>query len=133
MAGPVGFIGIGIMGSRMAANLRGAGFELVVWNRTAETAQRWAAEHGAEVASSPAEVGARCAEVVTMVVDGPQVESVLLGPEGAATEPHAGLLCIDMSTIGPTAARGIGAGLAERGVRFADAPVTGSSTIWGPR
>ena len=127
MAGPVGFIGLGIMGSRMAANLREAGFELVVWNRTAETAQRWAAEHGAEVASSPAEVGARCAEVVTMVVDGPQVESVLLGPEGAATEPHAGLLCIDMSTIGPTAAREIGAALAEREVRFADAPVTGSS------
>ena len=46
----VGFIGLGIMGSRMAANLRRAGFELVVWNRTAETAQAWAAEHGAEVA-----------------------------------------------------------------------------------
>ena len=127
MAGPVGFIGLGIMGSRMAANLRRAGFELVVWNRTAETARRWAAEHDAEIASSPAEVGARCDLVVTMVVDGSQVYSVLLGKEGVATEPRSGLLCVDMSTIGPTAALRIGAALAERGVRFADAPVTGSS------
>jgi 3-hydroxyisobutyrate dehydrogenase len=127
MAGPVGFVGLGIMGSRMAANLRRAGFDLVVWNRTAETARRWAAEHGAEVASSPAEVGARCDRLVTIVVDGDQVESVLLGEAGAATEPHKDLLCIDMSTIGRAAARRIGARLAERGVRFADAPVTGSS------
>jgi 3-hydroxyisobutyrate dehydrogenase len=127
MAGPVGFIGLGIMGSRMAANLRRAGFDLVVWNRTAETARRWAAEHGGEVASSPAEVGARCDRLVTIVVDGDQVESVLLGEAGAATEPHQDLLCIDMSTIGRAAARRIGRGLAGRGVRFADAPVTGSS------
>ena len=57
--GPVGFIGLGIMGSRMAANLRSAGFELVVWNRTAETARRWASEHGAVVADSPAAVARR--------------------------------------------------------------------------
>jgi 3-hydroxyisobutyrate dehydrogenase-like beta-hydroxyacid dehydrogenase len=123
----VGFIGLGIMGSRMAANLRRAGFELIVWNRTAETARRWASEHGAEVASSPAEVGASCDRVITMVVDGGQVESVLLGAEGAASQAHTGLLCVDMSTIGPAAARRIGARLSERGVRFLDAPVTGSS------
>jgi 3-hydroxyisobutyrate dehydrogenase len=126
-AGPVGFIGLGIMGSRMAANLRRAGFELVVWNRTAETAHSWASRHGAEVAASPAEVGARCDRVITMVVDGEQVESVLLGAHGAATDPHENLLCIDMSTIGATAARQIGAALGERAVRFVDAPVTGSS------
>jgi 3-hydroxyisobutyrate dehydrogenase-like beta-hydroxyacid dehydrogenase len=124
---PVGFIGLGIMGSRMAANLRRAGFELVVWNRTAETARSWASEHGAEVASSPAEVGARCDRVITMVVDGDQVESVLLGDDGASSDPHRDLLCIDMSTIGPTAARRVGTALGERGVRFVDAPVTGSS------
>jgi 3-hydroxyisobutyrate dehydrogenase-like beta-hydroxyacid dehydrogenase len=60
-----------------------------------------------------------------MVVDGPQVEEVLLGEEGAGH--GAGLLCIDMSTIGPAAARRIGARLAEREVSFMDAPVTGSS------
>jgi 3-hydroxyisobutyrate dehydrogenase-like beta-hydroxyacid dehydrogenase len=128
MATSVGFIGLGIMGSRMAANLRRAGFELVVWNRTEETARRWAAEHGAEVASSPAEVGASCDRVVTIVVDGPQVESILLDQGVRETiAAHQNPLCIDMSTIGPTAARAIGAGLAERRVAFLDAPVTGSS------
>jgi 3-hydroxyisobutyrate dehydrogenase len=124
----VGFIGLGIMGSRMAANLRRAGFELVVWNRTAETAERWAEEHGATVAPSPKELGARCDRVVTMVVDGTQVESVLLDHGVAdAMSTHDAPLCIDMSTIGFEAARRIGALLEQRGVRFLDAPVTGSS------
>jgi 3-hydroxyisobutyrate dehydrogenase-like beta-hydroxyacid dehydrogenase len=126
--GRVGFIGLGIMGSRMAANLRRAGFELVVWNRTAETAERWADEHGAEVASSPAEVGERCEVVITMVVDGDQVASILF-EKGvcAALAAHADPLFADMSTIGPTAARRIGAELSGQGVAFLDAPVTGSS------
>jgi 3-hydroxyisobutyrate dehydrogenase-like beta-hydroxyacid dehydrogenase len=131
MAGRVGFIGLGIMGSRMAANLRRAGFELTVWNRTRETADRWAKEHGAEVADVPAALAASCETVITMVVDGPQVESVLLGADGVAAgtgdAPGNGPLCIDMSTIGPAAARRIGDGLSERGVGFMDAPVTGSS------
>jgi len=127
-AGRVGFIGLGIMGSRMAANLRHAGFDLVVWNRTAETAERWAAEHGAETARSPQEVGERCDRVVTMVVDGAQVESVLVDRGvAAAMAAHDAPLCIDMSTIGAEAARRIGGLLAERGVGFLDAPVTGSS------
>jgi 3-hydroxyisobutyrate dehydrogenase-like beta-hydroxyacid dehydrogenase len=125
---PVGFIGLGIMGSRMAANLRRAGFDLVVWNRTVETAERWAAEHGAKVAASPAEVGARCDRVITMVVDGEQVESILLDQGvGSAMAAHDAPLCIDMSTIGPTAARAIAAALETHGVAFMDAPVTGSS------
>ena len=124
---PVGFIGLGIMGSRMAANLRRAGFELVVWNRTTETAERWAAEHGAEVASSPADVGERCEIVITMVVDGPQVEAVLLGDDGVAGTARPGSLCVDMSTIGRSWARRIAAALAERELRFVDAPVTGSA------
>jgi 3-hydroxyisobutyrate dehydrogenase-like beta-hydroxyacid dehydrogenase len=121
----VGFIGLGIMGSRMAANLARAGFELTVWNRTGATAQEWAARHGAAVAASPAALASNSDIVISMVVDGPQVESVLLGDEGAGSGP--GLLCVDMSTIGPAAARRIGARLQERGVSFVDAPVTGSS------
>jgi 3-hydroxyisobutyrate dehydrogenase-like beta-hydroxyacid dehydrogenase len=127
MAARVGFIGLGIMGSRMAANLARAGFDLVVWNRTASTAQDWAGGQGAAVAKTPAEVAARSDIVITMVVDGDQVESVLLGEQGAATNAHDGLLCVDMSTIGPRAARRIAARLAERGIEFMDAPVTGSS------
>jgi 3-hydroxyisobutyrate dehydrogenase-like beta-hydroxyacid dehydrogenase len=125
MADRVGFIGLGIMGSRMAANLARAGFELTVWNRTAATAQEWAARHGATVAATPQALASNSDVVITMVVDGPQVEAVLLGEEGAGHGP--GLLCVDMSTIGPAAARGIAARLDERGVSFMDAPVTGSS------
>jgi 3-hydroxyisobutyrate dehydrogenase-like beta-hydroxyacid dehydrogenase len=124
---PVGFIGLGIMGSRMAANLRRAGHALVVWNRTAETAERWAAEHGADVAPSPQALGERCEVVITMVVDGPQVESVLLGEDGYARGARPGSLCVDMSTIGRSWAGRIGASLAERELHFVDAPVTGSA------
>jgi 3-hydroxyisobutyrate dehydrogenase-like beta-hydroxyacid dehydrogenase len=127
MADRVGFIGLGIMGSRMAANLRGAGFELTVWNRTRATAEAWVAEHGGTVADTPAAVGTRADVVITMVVDGPQVESVLLGPDGDAEGAAEGTLCVDMSTIAPADTRRIGAELAERGLRFMDAPVTGSS------
>ena len=123
----VGFIGLGIMGSRMAANLRRAGHELAVFNRTRETADAWAREHDATVAATPAQAAAEAEVVITMVVDGPQVEAVLLGDGGAAGGAAEGTLCVDMSTIAPTETRRIGAALAERGVRFMDAPVTGSS------
>ncbi len=123
----VGFIGLGIMGSRMAANLRRAGHDLVVFNRTRATADAWAQEHGAAVAATPAEAAAEAEVVITMVVDGPQVEAVLLGEDGVVHGARAGLLCVDMSTISPTQTRRIGAALAERGIHFMDAPVTGSS------
>ena len=128
MSDRVGFAGLGIMGSRMAANLRAAGFELTVWNRTRATAERWAERHGASVADTPAALARASDVVITMVVDGAQVESVLLGPEGVAEGAKEGFfLCVDMSTIGPSATRRIAAALRERGVRFMDAPVTGSS------
>jgi 3-hydroxyisobutyrate dehydrogenase len=124
----VAYLGLGIMGSRMAANVARAGFELTVWNRTGATAERFCAEHdGVKPAQSPADAGADAEIVITMVVDGPQVESVLLGEDGAATRAADGTLFVDCSTIGPEATRSIGAGLADRGLHFMDAPVTGSS------
>ena len=123
----VGFIGLGIMGSRQAASLRREGFELTVFNRTRERAEQWASEHGGDVAGSPREVGECSDVVVTMVVDGQQVEQMLLGDGGAVAGARPGTLFIDMSTIGPAAARRIGAALAERGHGFVDAPVTGSA------
>jgi 3-hydroxyisobutyrate dehydrogenase-like beta-hydroxyacid dehydrogenase len=124
----IGFIGLGIMGSRQAANLRRAGHELVVYNRTSATAEAWAAEHGATVAATPREVAGQADLVFSMVVDGPQVEQVLLGdPDGAVHGAKEGALFVDMTTIAPTQTRAIGARLAEAGVRFMDAPVTGSS------
>jgi 3-hydroxyisobutyrate dehydrogenase len=127
MAERVGWIGLGIMGSRQAANLRRAGFELTVYNRTRETAEAWAREHGATVADSPAEVAGSSDVLFSMVVDGAQVEKVLLGESGAVEGAHEGLLCVDMSTIAPSDTQRIGAALREHGVRFVDAPVTGSA------
>jgi 3-hydroxyisobutyrate dehydrogenase-like beta-hydroxyacid dehydrogenase len=117
----VGFIGLGIMGSRMAAHLG----EVTVWNRTRAVAEEFAAAHpGAVVAASPAELAARSDVVVTMVVDAAQVQDVVArAAEGAAP----GTLFVDCSTIGPAAARTIGAQLASRGLALLDAPVTGSA------
>jgi 3-hydroxyisobutyrate dehydrogenase-like beta-hydroxyacid dehydrogenase len=149
MSERIGFLGLGIMGSRMAANVRRAGFPLTVWTHTPGKAARWAAAHDAVAVETPAEVARASEIVVSMVVDGAQVASVLLG-EGAAArdaaagagpgaEPaaqgweavvggaHDGLLCVDMSTIAPADTRRIGAALAARGVRMLDAPVTGSA------
>jgi 3-hydroxyisobutyrate dehydrogenase-like beta-hydroxyacid dehydrogenase len=123
----VGFVGLGIMGSRMAANLRRAGYELTVFNRTREKAEAFSAEHGGTVAGTPGDVGAASDVVITMVVDGAQVETVLLGEDGVAAHAGEGTLCVDMSTIAPADTRRIGAALAERGIGFVDAPVTGSS------
>ena len=117
----LGWIGLGIMGSRQAANLRRAGHELTVWNRTEATAQAWADEHGATVAATPAEVAEGAEIVFSMVVDGPQVQEVLVP---AARE---GVLFVDMTTIGPAWTRSIGEQLASSGARLVDAPVTGSS------
>jgi 3-hydroxyisobutyrate dehydrogenase-like beta-hydroxyacid dehydrogenase len=123
----VGFIGLGIMGSRMAANLRRAGFELTVYNRTRERAEAWAAEHGGRVAGSPRDAADGADAVITMVVDGGQVQELLLGDEGAVHGARDGALFVDMSTIAPADARRIGATLRERGHGFVDAPVTGSA------
>jgi 3-hydroxyisobutyrate dehydrogenase-like beta-hydroxyacid dehydrogenase len=123
----VGFLGLGIMGSRMAANVARAGYELTVWTHTKGKAERWAAEHGASPAGTPAEVAAASDIVVSMVVDGMQVESVLCGRGGVTEGAKEGLLCVDMSTIAPTDTRRIATRLAERGIRIIDAPVTGSS------
>jgi 3-hydroxyisobutyrate dehydrogenase-like beta-hydroxyacid dehydrogenase len=122
------FLGLGIMGSRMAANLAKQGFDLTVWNRTTRTAEQFAAANeGVTVAGTPAEAAANADIVFTMVVDGDQVRQVLLGDGGAATEAKPGTLFVDCSTIGPAATKEIGEALDERGHSLVDAPVTGSS------
>jgi 3-hydroxyisobutyrate dehydrogenase-like beta-hydroxyacid dehydrogenase len=128
MAGEaVGFVGLGIMGSRQAANLARAGYELTVFNRTRERAESWVAEHGGTVAGSPREVAERSDVVITMVVDGSQVEEMLLGEDGALAGARDGTLFVDMSTIAPATARSLAERLAGAGHAFVDAPVTGSS------
>jgi 3-hydroxyisobutyrate dehydrogenase-like beta-hydroxyacid dehydrogenase len=127
LAEPVGFVGLGIMGSLMAACLARAGHPISVYNRTAAKAEAWAAEHGGRVAATPREAADGAAAVVTMVVDGAQVEELLLGKDGAVHGAAPGTLFIDCSTIAPADARRIGAALADRGHAFVDAPVSGST------
>jgi 3-hydroxyisobutyrate dehydrogenase len=122
----VAFCGLGIMGGPMAANLARAGFELSVWTRTSEKAERFADEHGARAAATPAEAAAGAEALITMVPDSPEVESTLFGADGAATALPSGALAIDMSTIAPSAAKVIGERLAEQGIDFLEAPVSGS-------
>ena len=122
----VAFCGLGIMGGPMAANLARAGFELSVYTRTAEKAERFAAEHGARAAATPREAADGASVVISMVPDAPEVEEVLLGEQGAVHGLAAGALAIDMSTIAPTAARAIAERLADDGITFLEAPVSGS-------
>jgi 3-hydroxyisobutyrate dehydrogenase-like beta-hydroxyacid dehydrogenase len=127
MSVSVAFLGLGTMGSRQAAVLARAGFDVTVYNRTIERARAWSEEHGGRVATTPADAVQGAQAVITMVVDGPQVEALLLGPDGAAGNARAGTLFIDMSTIAPGDAREIGARLDEQGHSFVDAPVSGSA------
>ena len=122
----VAFLGLGIMGEPMAANLVKAGFEVIVWNRTPAKATGFAGSYGAHPEPTPAAAAARADVTITMVPDGPQVEEVLFGDRGAAQGMRRGGLAIDMSTIAPAASVSIGERLAADGIGFLDAPVTGS-------
>ncbi len=123
---PIGFIGLGIMGRGMVANLLRAGFSVSVWNRTADRMAPLV-EAGAVGCSDPAEVASRARIVITCVSDTPDVEAVLLGAGGVLSGASAGSLVIDMSTISPSATRAFADSLGKRGVHMLDAPVSGGS------
>jgi 3-hydroxyisobutyrate dehydrogenase-like beta-hydroxyacid dehydrogenase len=97
-----------------------------VWNRTAEKAATFVAEHGGTAAASPADAARGADALISMVVDVAEVEAVLFGERGAASGLRDGALAIDMSTIAPSASRSIADRLARQEVDFLDAPVTGS-------
>jgi 3-hydroxyisobutyrate dehydrogenase len=122
----IGFLGLGTMGSAMAANLARAGFEVTAWNRTPGRATELD-ELGVGRADSAADVARATDAVVICVSDTPDVEAVLFGPAGLAEGARAGQLVIDCSTISPSATRGFAARLRERGVGLVDAPVSGGS------
>lgn len=120
----IGYLGLGIMGAAMAANLRRAGFDLVVWNRTASKAEPLKAL-GATVGASPADV-ARQVDVCCMnVTDTPDVERLLFGNDGVASGARPGLIVVDHSTIRPDKTREFAARLAKQNVTLLDAPVSG--------
>jgi len=117
----IAFLGLGIMGRPMAANLVKAGHEVCVWNRTAR-------QHidGAKTAVSPLDA-AREAEVVWMcVADTAAVERVMFGSDGVEQALHEGMIVVDSSTISPSATHKFADRIAAKGVQWVDAPVTGS-------
>lgn len=117
----VAFLGLGIMGRAMAANMAKAGNEVKVWNRTARPSVE-----GAVTAVSPAEA-AQDAEVVWMcVADTEAVERVLFASDGVEQSLHEGMVVVDSSTIAPSATRQFAERVRQRGSDYVDAPVTGS-------
>ncbi|MCI0515160.1 NAD(P)-dependent oxidoreductase [candidate division KSB1 bacterium] len=120
----VGFIGLGIMGLPMAQNLIRAGYPLVVYNRTAARVEPLKAL-GAKIADSPRAVAQATEVIITMVTDTPDVEAVILGPDGVLSGSQPGQVVIDMSTISPRATQNFARILAAQGVDFLDAPVSG--------
>jgi 2-hydroxy-3-oxopropionate reductase len=123
----VGFIGLGIMGLPMARNLVGAGFDVVGHNRTRSKADPLV-EAGGRVAYSATKAAKDADVVITMLPDSPDVEAVLLGPDGEGgvfDHARAGALVVDMSTIRPDVARRLAEAGSARGLRVLDAPVSG--------
>lgn len=123
----VGFVGLGLMGGPMAMHLVKAGLEVAVFNRSPEKAAPHR-EAGAVVCESPSEVGARSGMVMICVSDTAAVESVIFPGNGLAGSLSPGSLIVDHSTISPTATVEFARRLAERGIAFLDAPVTGGTT-----
>jgi 3-hydroxyisobutyrate dehydrogenase len=98
---------------------------LVVWNRTTETATAFAAATGATAAPTPAAAAADAAVVITCLPTSREVEGLLDGPDGLLGGMGAGTLLIDCTSGDPASSRRIAARLAERGIDFIDAPVSG--------
>lgn len=127
MTAQIGFIGLGIMGRGMVKNLVEKGHTVAVWNRTPERAEAMKAELKVAVASSPRALAEGCDLVLLCVSDTPDVEAVLFGEAGVAAGVRSGATVVDLSTISPSAAKRFGKKLAEKGVGFLDAPVSGGS------
>lgn len=122
----VGFIGLGLMGKPMALNVHKKGFPLSVYNRTPAKAAEFK-KLGISIYDSPAELVKNSDVVITMVTGPKDVKEVALGKNGIIEGAKPGTVHIDMSTIGPSAAKEIAKGLAKKKIEFIDAPVTGST------
>jgi 3-hydroxyisobutyrate dehydrogenase len=113
------------MGAPIARNLLAAGFEVSVWNRTAERAAPLAGD-GARLSSSPAEAADGADLVLTMLADGDAVNDAMTGREGALASLRAGSTWIQMATIGDEWTERLASRATEKNVEFVDAPVSGS-------
>ena len=100
MTTTVGFCGLGLMGSGMAARLLTAGHQVVVWNRRKERAEPLVAK-GARLAASPREAATGVEAIISMVADDPASRAVWLGPDGALAGAAPGTMLIESSTLSP--------------------------------
>ena len=121
----VGFIGLGIMGSRMAANLQKAGYSLVVHNRSKKKAENLIAL-GAVWGDTPAEVASQVEFLFTMLADPKAVEQTALGKNGFLDALPEGALWVDCSTVDPAFSKRMAETANLRGIQMLDAPVAGS-------
>lgn len=125
----VAFLGLGAIGRPMAARLAHAdGVSLAVWNRTAERAASFGREHGARVAASPADAARAADVVITCLPVSADVESLLDGDSGLLAAMANGAALVDCTSGDPATSRRIAARLAERGIGFLDAPVSGGTS-----
>ncbi|MFD1957396.1 NAD(P)-dependent oxidoreductase [Paenibacillus thailandensis] len=121
----IGFIGLGVMGYGMAANLIRKGYGVTVYNRTPGKAEGLL-ELGAKEAGSAAEAGAEADVILTMISNDDAIREVYFGEQGVLEAVRPGVVVIDSSTISPSLARELANKVEQRGGKFLDAPVTGS-------
>jgi 3-hydroxyisobutyrate dehydrogenase-like beta-hydroxyacid dehydrogenase len=121
----ISYLGLGTTGSGMASNLLKAGYQLTVWNRSAEKCEPFARK-GARVAKTPADAVRNADLVMYSVSDDDAVEKVVFGEQGILSAITAGQIAVDMSTVLPATSLREGEAYAKRGVDFLDAPVFGS-------
>ena len=120
----LGFIGMGLMGSRMTTRLLAAGFEVWVWNRSPDKCLPLVAQ-GAKLAASLATIAQQCDIIMLCLSDTPAVESVLFGEKTLENHVKNGQLIIDFSSITPDATRDFATRLQAKGVHWIDSPVSG--------
>ena len=123
----VAFLGLGDIGSLMAAHLARDPFDLVVWNRTVSKAEAFAREHKVRVAATPAEAVRSADVVITCLPSSVEVEAVLHGDNGMLDAFRKGAVLVDCTSGDPPTSRSIAAELGGRGVDFIDAPVSGGT------
>ena len=121
----IAYLGLGVMGGGMAANLLKAGYPLTVWNRTPARCEPLVAQ-GATQAKSPAEAVAGVDVVMYCVSDDAAAKDLVFGEQGVLAGVKAGQVVIDLTTLHPDTTRMEAAAYAEKGVKFLDAPVFGS-------
>ena len=121
----VGFVGLGVMGSRMAKRLLDAGHQVHGWNRTKEKAA-WLVEAGLRLEDTPRAVAASTDVTFTMLTDTKALRAVTQGDDGILAGLGPGKIYVDMSTVSPAASREVAAEVASRGASMLDAPVSGS-------